>query len=52
VPSYRKIAIAILKNDNSLKTLGLNTFISKYYSCYKKIEIEQRNKSKQLKLNL
>lgn len=52
VPSYRKICLAILKNDYSLKTLGLNTFHSKYYDCYKRIELEQRNKTKQLKLDL
>lgn len=52
VPSYRKICIAILKNDHSLKTLGLNDFHSKYYDYYKKIELENRNPNKQLKLDL
>lgn len=44
VPSYKKICIAILNNDNSLKSLGLTTKKSKYYSAYKKIEIENRFK--------
>jgi predicted phosphoadenosine phosphosulfate sulfurtransferase len=52
VPSYRRICIAILKNDHSLKTLGFNAEKSKYYHMYKKIELEKRNKCKQLKLDL
>lgn len=52
VPSYKKICLAILKNDYSLKTLGFTPTKSKYYHAYKKIEIENRNKTKQLKLNL
>lgn len=51
-PSYRKICLAILKNDYSLKTLGFTPVKSKYYSAYKKIEIEARTPSKQLKLDL
>jgi predicted phosphoadenosine phosphosulfate sulfurtransferase len=52
VPSYRKIAIAILKNDYSLKSLGFSAETSKYYHIYKQIEIEQRQKYIQLKLEL
>lgn len=52
VPSYRKICIAILKNDYPLKTLGYTPIKSKYYHAYKKIEIEARIKNKQLKLEL
>jgi predicted phosphoadenosine phosphosulfate sulfurtransferase len=52
VPSYRRICFAILKNDYSLKTLGFTPTKSKYYDAYKKIEIEQRIKNKQLKLEL
>jgi predicted phosphoadenosine phosphosulfate sulfurtransferase len=52
VPSYRKICIAILKNDYALKTLGFTPKKSKYYDAYKKIEIENRQKNKQLKLEL
>lgn len=42
VPSYRRIAVAILKNDYSLQTLGYTPTKSKYYSMLKKIEIEGR----------
>jgi len=42
VPSYRKIAIAILKNDSSLKTLGYTPKKSVYYNVLKKIEIDAR----------
>jgi predicted phosphoadenosine phosphosulfate sulfurtransferase len=43
VPSYKRIAIAILKNDYPLKSLGFTPKKSKYYSMLKKIEIEERN---------
>ena len=52
VPSYRKICLAILKNDYHLKTIGFTTKTSKYYHAYKKIEIDLRTKNKQLKLEL
>ena len=53
VPSYKQIAIAILKNDYSLKTLGLDSFTSNYYHELKKIELSARkNYSIQLKLKL
>jgi len=52
VPSYRKICLAILKNDYALKSLGFTPKKSKYYHAYKKIEIENRQKTKQLKLEL
>lgn len=52
VPSYRRICYAILSNDYSLKSLGHTPKVSKYYHAYKKIEIEARNKTKQLHLNL
>lgn len=53
VPSYRKICIAILKNDNSLESLGFNKVKSKVYHDLKKIELQQRNKiQKQLKLEI
>ena len=44
VPSYKKIAIAILNNDHGLKSLGLTPKKSIYYHQLKKIEIEARNK--------
>ncbi|CAB4131252.1 Protein of unknown function DUF3440 [uncultured Caudovirales phage] len=52
VPNYKKICLAILKNDYALKTLGLNTTKSKYYDYYKKIELEKRKDYIQLKLEL
>lgn len=52
VPSYKKIAIAILKNDFNLKTLGYEPKKSKYYSILKRIEIDARGTNKQLKLKL
>jgi predicted phosphoadenosine phosphosulfate sulfurtransferase len=52
VPSYRRIATAILKNDYSLKTLGYNPVKSKWYDHYKKIELDGRKKYIQLKLDL
>lgn len=50
VPSYKKIAKAIL--NNNLKILGINGKTSKYYSIYKQIELQQKYKSRQLKLDL
>lgn len=53
VPSYRKICFAILKNDYSLKTLGLTQNKIPVYHEFKKIELSQRNKyNYQLKLEL
>jgi len=54
VPSYKQICSAILKNDLSLKTLGFTPKKSKYYSDFKRVEIEQRKdgKPKQLRLKL
>ena len=54
VPSYKQICSAILKNDNCLKSLGFTPMKSKYYSEFKRVEIEQRKdgKPKQLRLKL
>jgi predicted phosphoadenosine phosphosulfate sulfurtransferase len=52
VPSYRRICFAILRNDYPLKSLGFTPTKSKYYDAYKRIELDARNKPKQLKLNL
>ena len=41
-PSYKAIVVAILKNDPSLKSLGFSAKVSRYYSVYKKIELEER----------
>lgn len=43
-PSYKAIATAILKNDMHMESLGYSTPNSKWYSQFKKVEIEQRNK--------
>ena len=52
VPSYKKICIAILKNDYNLTSLGFENKKSKYYSMLKRIELSARDdgKPKQLKL--
>lgn len=51
VPSYKRICIAILKNDITLKSLGFDPPKSKYYSQLKRIEINARPcKVKQLEL--
>jgi predicted phosphoadenosine phosphosulfate sulfurtransferase len=43
-PSYKAIAIAILKNDLTFSTLGFTPPKSKWYMALKKVEIEQRTK--------
>lgn len=49
VPSYKKIAMAILRND--YRELGVKPKESKWYGVFKRIEIDNRNdKPKQLKL--
>ncbi len=40
VPSYRRIAMAILTND--IRLLGLERKQSKYYGAFKRIEISRR----------
>lgn len=53
VPSYRKICIALMKNENNLESLGFSRNKSLAYSELKRIEIENRKtKNLQLKLNL
>lgn len=48
VISYRKLCMAILKNDNCLKSLGLNVKKPEIYHEYKKIQLGI--KERQLKL--
>jgi len=50
VPNYRRIALAILRNDNTLKSLGFTPPKSKYYSQLKRIEISKRAGVQQLSL--
>lgn len=53
VPSYRRICLAIMKNDVQLQTLGYSRKPCSAYMELKRIEIEQRTKKNityQLKL--
>lgn len=51
VPSYKRICIAIMKNDVTLESLGFTRPPCKIYSELKRQEIEERNiYPKQLKL--
>lgn len=43
-PSYKAIAIALLRNDMHMEALGFTAPKSKWYSALKRIEIEGRNK--------
>ena len=51
-PSWKAIAIAILKNDHSMKSLGFEAGYSPWYSELKRIEIESRGGLKQRQLRL
>jgi len=42
-PSYKAIAMAILKNDVSLSSLGFSPPKSKWYNELKRLEIQERN---------
>jgi len=48
-PSYRAICLTILKNDYSLKLLGVTPPKSKWYDEYKRIEIKERSENIQRK---
>lgn len=50
VPSYKQICKAILKNDQQLKSLGLNVIKPNSYHFLKRIELDARNKPTQLKI--
>ncbi len=55
VPSYRKICIAIMKNDVCLESLGFTKNKTPIYHSLKKAELIQKGKINidiQLKLNL
>lgn len=47
VPCYRTIAIAILKNDQTLQSLGFSPPKSYWYSELKRIEIEKRERDRE-----
>jgi predicted phosphoadenosine phosphosulfate sulfurtransferase len=42
VPSYRRICLAILKNDHNLTSLGFVGKKTKYYNDLKYIELKER----------
>ena len=44
-PSFKAIAIAILKNDHALTTLGFAAPQSHWYGVLKRIELEERAKN-------
>lgn len=50
VPSYRIICIAIMKNPNNLEVLGFTRKKCQYYSHFKRIELKQKDKIKQMDL--
>ena len=55
VPSYRRICIAIMKNDTQLETLGFTRIKSNVYHEIKRAELIERGvikKDNQLKLKL
>lgn len=49
-PSYKAICVAIMKNDFQLEYLGFQREKCLLYSEIKRIEIESRQKEKQLRL--
>jgi predicted phosphoadenosine phosphosulfate sulfurtransferase len=49
-PSYKSIAMAMLRNDHNLEALGFSGKYSDWYSYYKKIEISKNNKIEQFSL--
>ena len=51
VPSYKRIAIAIMKNDVSLESLGFSRQPCEAYNNLKRIEIESRKKNNMEKEN-
>lgn len=51
-PSYKRIALAILKNDTSLKSLGFTPKKSKVYYELKIIELIEKGKIKYIQKSL
>jgi predicted phosphoadenosine phosphosulfate sulfurtransferase len=49
-PSYKAIAMAILKNDLTFSSLGFTGTTSAWYSELKRIELEDRGCIKQMRL--
>lgn len=52
VPSYRRICLAILRNDIALTSLGFDPPKSLVYMDLKRIEIEKRNTGHPMQLSL
>lgn len=50
VPSYQRIAVAILKNDIQLKTLGFSPPVCESYVVLKRMELSKRPGWVQLRL--
>jgi predicted phosphoadenosine phosphosulfate sulfurtransferase len=50
VPSYKSMVRAIMKNDTTLKTIGVTQNKCNSYHELKRIELAKRNKIRQLKL--
>jgi len=50
VPSYRQICVAIMKNDNQLKTLGFSRPFCEIYHSVKRRELREKGKVKQLEI--
>lgn len=44
-PSYKAIALALLKNDMNMTLLGFSAPKSPWYSAIKRVEIEERNRA-------
>lgn len=47
-PSHKALAVAILKNDHNLLSLGFSAPKSKWYNAIKRIEIQGRTKNENL----
>lgn len=45
-PSYKALALAILKNDHGFESLGFLPQKSKWYSAIKKVEIAERERNR------
>lgn len=49
-PSYKAIALALLRNDVTLSSLGFSGTQTQWYSTLKGIELEERGEIKQMRL--
>lgn len=51
VPSYRKICIALMKNENNLESLGFSRKKCDSYKEIKRLEIENRKRNECIRSN-